>query len=78
MFDGLMTPTPSLAMANKLGLVTCVVCGARVRNRNPKTVTCDSICTAARKAHRTRGAQIAQEMKQADTDYLGVFFFYGN
>jgi hypothetical protein len=26
----------------------CVVCGARIRNINPKTTTCDPICTKAR------------------------------
>lgn len=40
----------------------CVVCGARVINMNPRTVTCDSICTAARHIGRTRERQIKWEM----------------
>lgn len=24
----------------------CIICGARVKNQNPKTVTCSPICTA--------------------------------
>lgn len=36
----------------------CVVCGARVTNINPKTMTCDSICTDAKKNNRTRAEQI--------------------
>lgn len=42
----------------------CVVCGARVINHNPRTVTCDEVCTAAKKAGRTRVEQIAWEMQQ--------------
>jgi hypothetical protein len=42
----------------------CVVCGAKVRNQNPKTVTCDPVCTAARKAGRTRPEQLRYEMDQ--------------
>lgn len=41
----------------------CVVCGAAVRNLNPKTVTCDPTCTKARKAGRTRQEQFQWEME---------------
>ena len=40
----------------------CVVCGARVRNQNPKTNTCDPTCTRAKHASRTRQEQIEHEM----------------
>jgi hypothetical protein len=39
----------------------CEVCGARVTNMNPRTTTCDPICTRAKKAHRTRSQQIHHE-----------------
>lgn len=32
----------------------CVICGARVRNQNPKTTTCDSICTLAKRLGLSR------------------------
>ena len=38
-----------------------MVCGARVVNQNPKTVTCDPICTKAHHAGRTRQEQIEIE-----------------
>lgn len=41
---------------------SCVICGARVRNQNPKTTTCDETCTAARNAGRTRVEQIQWEL----------------
>jgi hypothetical protein len=40
----------------------CVICGAKVRNQNPKTNTCDPICTRAKHASRTRQEQIEHEM----------------
>lgn len=43
----------------------CVVCGAHVKNMNPKTVTCDPVCTRARRAARTRQEQLEFE-NQAD------------
>jgi hypothetical protein len=42
----------------------CVVCGARVKNLNPKTKTCDPTCTAARKAGRTREEQQRHEAEE--------------
>ncbi len=38
----------------------CVVCGARVTNKNPKVRTCDAICTIAKdgKITRERAARI--------------------
>jgi len=42
----------------------CVVCGARVRNHNPKVTTCDPVCTAARNAGRTRTEQHAEDMRR--------------
>jgi hypothetical protein len=44
----------------------CIICGARVKNMNPKTNTCDPICTAAKHAGRTRTEQLAWEMKHPD------------
>lgn len=41
----------------------CVVCGARVENMNPQCVTCDMVCTAAKKAVRTRIEQLTYEME---------------
>lgn len=41
----------------------CVICGARVRNHNPKCATCDPICTAARHAGRTRTEQVRWELE---------------
>lgn len=43
----------------------CVVCGARVTNRNPKTTTCDPTCTNAKHAGWTREKQISHEMSEA-------------
>ena len=42
----------------------CAVCGARVKNRNSKTVTCDPVCTKAYHAGRTRQEQIELENAQ--------------
>jgi len=41
----------------------CAVCGARVRNQNQLTKTCDETCTAALRSGRTRVAQIAWELE---------------
>lgn len=46
----------------------CVICGARVRNQNPKTTTCDETCTAARNAGRTRIEQIRWELANPNVD----------
>jgi hypothetical protein len=35
----------------------CVICGARVRNINPKVNTCDPICTKAKHNGLTRAQQ---------------------
>jgi predicted nucleic acid-binding Zn ribbon protein len=42
----------------------CVVCGARVRNQNPKVNTCDSVCTNAKKSGRNRTEQQRYEIEQ--------------
>lgn len=44
----------------------CLVCGAKVNNQNPKCVTCDPTCTAARKAGRTRSEQFKYELEHPD------------
>lgn len=41
----------------------CEVCGAKVRSRHPKTTTCDSTCTAAKRARRTRIEQLHWDME---------------
>ena len=49
----------------------CIVCGARVKNMNPKTNTCDPICTRAKHASRTRQEQIEYEMDiDGHEDYM--------
>lgn len=55
----LLVPTCNIKLVR-----VCVVCGARVRNQNPKCFTCDAVCTAARKAGRSRGEQLEHEIKQ--------------
>lgn len=45
---------------------TCIICGAGVRNLNPKTVTCSPMCTRARDAGRTRERQQEYEIAIAD------------
>jgi hypothetical protein len=40
----------------------CEICGAKVRNMNPRTTTCDPVCTRAKHAGRTRKEQIEHEM----------------
>jgi predicted nucleic acid-binding Zn ribbon protein len=44
----------------------CVVCGACVRYRNPKTTTCDPVCTAARNNGRTRTQQIVWKLEHPE------------
>ena len=44
----------------------CLVCGAKVINHNPMTVTCDPVCTRARKAGRTRVEQTTWEVAQPE------------
>lgn len=57
---------------------SCVVCGARVRNQNLKTTTCDTTCTKAKKKGISRTDQIADEMnEQHAKDYCdGCGFLY--
>ena len=50
----------------------CIICGARVRNHNPKCVTCDPVCTAAKKSGRTREGQLKHEMAHPPADD-GIF-----
>ena len=47
----------------------CVICGARVRNQNPRTVTCDETCTEARANNRTRQEQIEHELAKPSDPY---------
>jgi hypothetical protein len=35
----------------------CIICGARVRNQNPKSDTCDPVCTRAKHAGRSSRAE---------------------
>lgn len=42
---------------------TCIICGARVRNSNPKTNTCRPICTRAKHAGRKLAEQQRHEME---------------
>lgn len=52
----------------------CVVCGARVRNQNPRTTTCDAICTAARNNGKTREQQVAWELEHpSEQDDAGTY-----
>lgn len=44
----------------------CVICGAMVRNPNPKTVTCDPVCTRARNNQRSRTEQLHWEIERAE------------
>jgi hypothetical protein len=46
----------------------CILCGARVRNQNPKTNTCDPICTRAKHAGRDRQGQIEYELANGSPD----------
>lgn len=50
----------------------CEVCGARVRNFNPRTTTCDPICTRARDNGFTREQQIKRDIAdEAREERLG-------
>lgn len=44
----------------------CVVCGAAVRNMNPRTVTCDPICTRAKNNNITREAQVIRDIQKEE------------
>jgi hypothetical protein len=46
----------------------CEVCGAAVRNMNPKTKTCDPICTRARNNNITRAEQIVRDIQQEEAE----------
>lgn len=62
-------PTGDPALASASGSVrSCEICGAKVRNQNPNTTTCDSTCTAAKHAKRTRQQQIEWEMENDQYD----------
>jgi len=44
----------------------CIICGASTRTQlNPKCNTCDSICTRAKKAGRTREEQLKVDTQEA-------------
>lgn len=47
----------------------CIVCGAAVRNMNPKTVTCDPICTRARNSNISRYDQIMRDIAEEEKEY---------
>jgi hypothetical protein len=44
----------------------CVVCGAAVKNMNPRTVTCDPICTRAKNNNITREEQVVRDLKKEE------------
>lgn len=58
----------SVVRSEKAVRRVCVVCGAKVRNQNPKTKTCDSVCTAARANVKTRPEQLKWEMEHPRED----------
>lgn len=65
-----------IATPNEHEPKTCKVCGARVTNFNPKSNTCDSICTRAKHSGLTRGQQMRQDMRRSaiafrETQMLG-------
>lgn len=49
----------------------CIICGARVRNQNAKTTTCDSICTLAKRLSldRNRAAIKLAEIEEDQKDF---------
>lgn len=47
----------------------CEICGARVRNINPKVTTCGPICTEAKNKGRTHKHQMRLEAKRDDPRY---------
>lgn len=46
----------------------CVICGAKIRNKNKHVHTCSDICTRARKTNRSRDEQIAHEVVTYEPD----------
>jgi predicted nucleic acid-binding Zn ribbon protein len=50
----------------------CVICGARVRNQNPKTTTCSPFCTQVLKTGKTRDQLIAEDCKIDDGDITDI------
>lgn len=46
----------------------CVICGAKVRNRNPKTTTCDSICTLSKRLGLSRNQAAIKLANQQETE----------
>jgi predicted nucleic acid-binding Zn ribbon protein len=46
----------------------CVVCGAAVKNMNPKCNTCDSICTRAKNNNITRNEQVIRDIQQEEAE----------
>lgn len=64
--DGRWFPTELLRINNNTTMKDysrkCMVCGAAVRNINPKTRTCDPICTRARNNGLTRTEQIKLDL----------------
>ena len=47
---------------------TCIVCGALVRNQNPRCETCSPECTRAKYSRRSRLDQIRYEMEHPNDD----------
>ena len=47
----------------------CVMCGAKVINHNPKTQTCQPLCTRARYNNRTMQQQLEYELAHPDIDF---------
>jgi hypothetical protein len=44
----------------------CEICGARVRNLNPRVTTCGQICTEAKRKGRTRKHQMRLEANKVE------------
>jgi len=47
----------------------CVICGASVKNHNPKTTTCQPLCTRAKHNKRSHQEQVAYELAHPDFDF---------
>ncbi len=47
----------------------CIICGAKVRNLNPKVNTCGPICTEAKHKGRTHKHQMRLEADRSDPNY---------
>jgi predicted nucleic acid-binding Zn ribbon protein len=47
----------------------CIICGARVRNRNQSVNTCSPLCTRAKKAKRSRYEQILFELEHPEINH---------